>query len=630
MLKILSLIKIALVFPVFVFFLQVHSSEITSVAPEEAVKHFAQALRAGDFDSLSQMCSPSVRPNAVRQLKENQEVIKKYLLSPVFRTEKFKSYTLFFFRPEGELSGEMILVFNREGLLAVNPLISSTPLPRLSEAEMYEDFDFLTRKLEDIFPLDTVNRQVFGLDFRQVLRTYRGRIKEGMSIAEFTALVADALNDCKGSHLWLADIHSLVEWYPAVKEVVQEMTAPTVEPGAVELTHTMLTIFNLGNSPGKLSLRYFDGAYYNWWPLVLEGKEYQAGMKLTAINGEDIASVSRRLQPHLSAYDVNRELFLGQSFTLIQHDIYLLCPNAEELTFRTKDSEAVTVHLSKFRDDMQKRPACTPPEIKKIVLYLKESQILYVRIPQMLISDTDFYLEEIKKQGKDRKIRAVVLDVRYNSGGSDLVWMDILRVLIGREHTYVTQTAYTDSESVRSYLKHHGEIIRKFYPDASDGLPPEPKEIKVPFLENRTFLVTTDSDRLTPRADSLRLECPIYVITHDIYSSTGGLVSVAAQFDFMTSVGLPAVDLQGKGVDPVFYSLPHSKLIFSCSPDIDLANCQNARDVLHLGVEHEVKFTAEEYFNYWNTTVPDDPSEYLIRKDPFFRQVLEMVGKTEL
>ena len=451
-----------------------------------------------------------------------------------------------------------------------------------------------------------------------------------MSIVEFADLITNALNDCKGNHLWVADIHSLVEGYPAVKEFVLEMIAPTVVPGAVEITHTLMTLVSLGNVPGKLSLRYFDGAYYNWWPLILEEKEYPAGMKLIAINGEDIASVNRRLQPRLSAYDVNRKFFLGQNFTQVQHNIYLLCENAEVLTFQAKDSETVTVHLSKFRSDMQKYPVNPPAGIKKTVLYLEEPKILYVRIPQMLISDTRFYLEEIKKQGKGHKIRAVVLDVRCNSGGSDIVWQDILRILIGRECTYRTQAAYVDSDCIRSYLKHHGEITRKFFPDTSADLSPTLGEMTVPFLDNRTFLISATYNHLTPRSDSLRLECPIYIIAHDIYSSTGGLVSVAAQFDFMISVGLPSVDALGRGIDPFFHSLPHSGLIFSSSPDIDLTNCQNVLDVLHLRMEREVKFSSEEYFRYWNSMVPDNPTEYLVHEDPFFRQVLEIIGKTEL
>lgn len=469
---------------------------LAGASPEE----FAQAILRNDRDAVTRACVPGVR------LATD---IGRYLKNPPVRSEQFREYNLFFYRADG---AEMILAFNRENLLAAPPVIHAGILPELSREQMQADFDFLRRKMEETFPLDEVNRQVFDLDFRKVLDSYRAQIRDDMSLPEFSELVSNALNDCKGNHLWTADIHQLIENYSAVGEAVRALIAPTVETGAAGITHALTLLGNLGKTPGALTLRYFDGEYYNSFPFILENKEYPAGMKLLAVDGEATASLLKRLQPRLTAYDAGRNLFFGQSFTRVHHNIYLLRDGAEELTF-----EKVTVHLSRFRSDMQKYPADTPLAMKKKVLYLEEPQILYIRLPQMLINETAFYLDGIRKEGRDRKIRAVVLDVRGNSGGSDLVWMDILQALIGREYAYETKMALPDSNTIRDYLKHHNQVISKFFPEAAGETVGDPEKVTVPFLGNRTFLVSAASKRLVPKENSLRLDCPVYVIAHDIY-----------------------------------------------------------------------------------------------------------------
>ncbi len=612
-------------FSVLLFLLELNY--LVGMTPDEGMKIFTRTFVEGNDDALPKLCVSSGRKNICKELKQHQDIIKKYLQQPSERSEKFREHTLFFFRGE---SGEMILVFNNDGLLAASPLIHNVPLPQLSKKQMQEDFDFLLRKMEETFPLDEVNRQVFGLDFRQVLNSYRMKIREDMSIFEFMELVTNALNDCKGNHLWTADIHALLGGYPAAGQIVAEFIAPTVESGAIEITHSLSLLANLGKPSGVLTLRYWGGEYYNRMPLVWEKKEYPAGMKLIAIDGEAVAAVLARLQPHLSAYDLDKKLFIGQSFTRVNHNIYLLCNNAKNLTFLAKDGEEVIVDLSSFNRKMQKTLSSTPLRITKSVRYLKDQEILYIRIPQMLINETGFYLKEIKEQGKDRNIRAVVLDVRGNAGGSDNVWLEILQALIHKEYSYTTKMAFVNSESIRSYLEYHAAVVRKFFPEKADSFvaaTQDMEEATIPFLGNRTFLVSSSPHRLTPSPDSLRLDCPVYIIAHDIYSSTGGLVSVAAQLDFMTSVGLPSTDSLGKGIDPLFYSLPHSKIIFSNSPEIDLTNCQSAFDVLHLRMENELNLSAEEYFNYLNSQLPDNPEEFLTRHDPFFRRIRELLNQ---
>ncbi len=87
----------------------------------------------------------------------------------------------------------------------------------------------------------------------------------------------------------------------------------------------------------------------------------------------------------------------------------------------------------------------------------------------------DFYTSEILKAGAGKEIKAVVLDVRYNGGGSDRVWQKILAKLVKGKISVENQLAIPDSPETREYTKRNRQVLSKYFPEleqnSSDEIP---------------------------------------------------------------------------------------------------------------------------------------------------------------
>jgi len=151
---------------------------------------------------------------------------------------------------------------------------------------------------------------------------------------------------------------------------------------------------------------------------------------------------------------------------------------------------------------------------------------------------------------------------------------------------------------------------------------------KVAFLDNQEFLIYNSSEVLQPAEASLRLNVPIFVIAHDVYSAAGSLTSIAAMTAKITSVGTRNSRVLGRGTTPLLVSLPNSKIIISTEPILDLSGCKTAEDALHTKMEIEVKMTAKERIDYLNLDIEGMPlEEALTSYDPYFKAVLKNTKK---
>src|SRR5208283_3810547 len=146
---------------------------------------------------------------------------------------------------------------------------------------------------------------------------------------------------------------------------------------------------------------------------------------------------------------------------------------------------------------------------------------------------------------------------------------------------------------------------------------------KIGFLNNEEFQVLEDSDHVSPDANSLNLDCHIYVLSDNIYSSAGTFMNICKNNDQMVSVGIPNSMILGGGIDPYAFSLPNSKLIFNIEPVVDLTDARVAKDAHHIDVEARIAPTLEQLLDYYNTGNEGGLEKRLNEHDPFFKKVLE-------
>jgi hypothetical protein len=233
--------------------------------------------------------------------------------------------------------------------------------------------------------------------------------------------------------------------------------------------------------------------------------------------------------------------------------------------------------------------------------------------------DLPFYKSGILAEGKKPNLRAVVIDVRGNPGGSDTVWYTILQCLCDREILFQDRLGIKNTGLSRSYLTRLGFVGKAFLEEGKSEI--------VPFLDQEEFLVSSNTGVLKPADESLRFSGPIFVLSEESYSAAGALVTVAEQVDQIISVGVRSSYPLGSTINPYLFSLPHSKFCFIIEPAIYLSNCRKAEDIFHSAMEVNVNPTLDEWLEYYNASGEIPLEEFLLKFDPFFIKTLEYLQK---
>ncbi len=246
--------------------------------------------------------------------------------------------------------------------------------------------------------------------------------------------------------------------------------------------------------------------------------------------------------------------------------------------------------------------------------YFEKDKLLYIRLPRM--ANRDFYLGEIAKKGKNKPISKVVIDIRSNPGGSDDVWMSILKNIISKPLDIRADIGYKNTERAIKALK-LDSLTRRV--------------VRVPMLDNEEFGVLTWGKILQPSDSSLNFDGNIYVLQNRlIFSSAGSLSNVAKMHKKIVSVGETTGNLLGFGIAPIRFVLPNSGFVFQLEPVLDISNAKTLYDYFHDNVEVSVNISVEhivKYFNSYNPNKTDKfiySKEFLYNHDPVFQKVLEL------
>ncbi len=586
-----------------------------SFADESAIEKFVAEIWKGNA------ATKDVRANLEKQFGPYQETLEVKEIATAKGLKLFNARCRFE-KGTGRLA--LILGPNGRGDIQVIPDID---LPVLSKEQMLDDFDFMVAKLRNTFPLAKANQELFGLDVWAKLAEYRAKITGTESPIEYAKLIGDALKACKGNHLWLSGTPYMFRSNPMVKELYSLTDNEIGISWSALVQINMLNI--LGNGPVRL--KYHDGKFYSGVKHTQGQLELPYGSELLSIDGKSPAELLPSVQDKLNRYDFKHRIFYGSAFDQIGDNFYaMLDRESKEFKFKTPNGDTVTLNTGLPEVIRAIYPSNSPTSMPKAVQYFADQKMLYIRIPRMNQPDIAFYEKSIIDAGKDNEVRAVVLDVRFNPGGSDLVWIKILSLLTTENITYQTASAALDTPDVRAFIKRHIEVIAKHFPGASGRDPSKVDEMtgeELPFFGDGKFLVTTGQGNIAPAENSLKLSCPIYLLVEDIYSSAGGLLAVANRLESMISVGLPNPVSLGKGIDPLQMALPNSGLIFSVEISADISGCKTAADTFHGGVEVPVEMTGPEYLEYWNTDTGKDRTDWLLTKDPFMRKVLDLIAK---
>ncbi len=593
-------------------------------SPVEAAKKLISAWCRGDIETIKADCNPrhpflepgyDFKPllDGIRHTGKYTGELEDLQVVRVLTPQNGLKTVVFRMRfSKGVYQGMLHLTGENRFTGYGGPFLEKGPdLPELNKEQMLADYDHMVSVLREAMPHDLAIREAFGIDVWRKLEEYRSRITGKESPVEFAVLLQRALASCKGHHLWLDTLDGMLdsEWY---KEIYSESIPP--ETARIGHATLMLVRYSFPNvRPAPLRFQYWDGNYYTAPEFTFDGKTYRGPLKLTAVDGRSPEELEPLVRDRLFEFDPKKRRFYGPEF-------YASAPSSApgRRTFEFAKPEGGTLSLT-IPDDAEipeKQMTGTVFGIPKQVLFLKEHQLVYIRVPSMNPADLPFYEKELKPILEKERPRYAVIDIRGNGGGSDSVPMTLLEMLSANPIQFKGMLATPANARIRDYMKRRGR-------DFSDNA----NVRRIPFLADREFDVQEFT--ITMKNGENASAEHVYVIAHDVYSAAGTLVAIAKGSEHVTAVGFPGTKMLGMGIDPYHFALPNSKLIISVEPAVDLSNCRSAADTLHLDIEVELPMSAEEHFACQSHPVPADCRSYLENEDPFMQKIFGLIRERE-
>ncbi|MCF0069136.1 S41 family peptidase [Dyadobacter sp. CY261] len=493
----------------------------------------------------------------------------------------------------------MMIFFHTASGQSVEPL----PLLPLSKSEMYADFDTLTKTIREISPQIEVRKKITGVDIVRKLEEYRRKIDRLNTIEEFAILIRAALTLCQDGHT------SLIrkDYYPADSIYLQLGISQT----AINLQAKYDSLFDKIVKAKKfnLRLRYIDGNYYNLYPFYHHGLLLKQGYKLVSCNGVEINEFVQNLcsSKRMLRWDFRKSQWFSEDFF---NSYDLKASDSLKLEFLDLTDKPISGRFClkdslQLQNDFQK--SLQNVSLIKKVEYFEQEKILYIRMPEM--EEGEFYSEKILQLAKDREIFKIVIDIRDNPGGSDFAWMKVLSAII--------------SDPIRQenlILCNNSPLMKCKFPEASKRWTIYQSPV---FPESNYAVYAAGQSTIKPDINSLKFSGAIYVIQNEnIYSSAGSLSAIGALADNITTVGSPTGRLLGKGISPLIFELPHSKIMYRIEPVIDFMNVKRPEDVFHDTVEMPVELSIAQYVQRLQEKGDVYSKDYLLNHDPVFKTIL--------
>lgn len=487
---------------------------------------------------------------------------------------------------------------------------------------MLEDYDTLVSYIRQTSPVIYFNKEIRGIDFESYAKKHRNQLNERTTTGEFLQLVEKTIHAAQDGHTsrlgtWQLDIMKKY-WIPSgfVK----------IDSASTENSYTYNRYLrNVLYTKLDLNLLYTSGEYYNLLPFSFKGKSYPASMKLIRCNGQEVhqyvASLVETVSPLRWDRANNRvyeETFYSYTENYKNKELTLVFEGKDRQQYELAFAKEDTVQFIQEKTWNNGYNSDTDPVITH---YFDEQGIFYARLPLMVEESGDTIRQRLEPVISANNVKAVVIDIRGNGGGSDRTYGNFLKKLVSdtlRQNVIV-------GRNFSCYNQKHYQLNRDSVAKRENFT----FDVDVPTLkEPEMYYIRQSFDFVVPDSVTYSFNGKIYILQDRyIYSSASNLSSLARNSDQLVSIGQTPDLLGGLQADPIILMLPHSKLIFRVEPQIDLTNIQSVEDLFQNHVECPVPY-AIEFLNLRSTTKEDIyGKDFLLSRDPLFQKVLELEGK---
>jgi len=492
-------------------------------------------------------------------------------------------------------------------------------LPELSYRQMLEDYDTLVSYIRQTSPVIYFNKEIRGIDFDSYAEKHRNQLNEKTTTGEFLQVVEKTIHAAQDGHTsrlgtWQLNIMKKY-WIPDgfVK----------IDSASMENSYTYNRYLkNILYTRLDLNLLYTSGEYYNLLPFSFKGQNYPASMKLVSCNDREIhpyvASLTETVSP-LRWDRVNNRVYEETFYSYTEN----YKNDTLKLVFEAADNKKYELAFAKtdtvaFLQEKKWNNGYNSDTDSVITHYFDEQAVFYARLPMMVAEWGDTIRQRLESVISRNKVRAVVIDIRGNAGGSDRTYGNFLKKLVSdtlRQNIIV-------GRNFSPYNQTHFQLTR----DSVNNGENFTFDVDVPTLkEPEMYYIRQSYDFVVPDSVMYPFSGKIYILQDRyIYSSASNLSSLAKNNSQLISIGQTPDLLGGLQADPIIMMLPHSKIIFRVEPQIDLTNITSVGDMFQNHVEYPVPYSIG-YLNLRSTTKEDIyGKDFLFNRDPMFQKVLEL------
>ena len=518
--------------------------------------------------------------------------------------------------------------------ITVFPQKTKVPKPpfKVTKAQMYEDYDQFLHIVETYCPQIEV-RMKTGYDMMGVLRARREMIEKIRNYWEFIQFM-------DGSVDAILDMHARRRvWFEGI-------THPRFAPGQSFYDSTGLAAISEGTRIYEkkrhvkgdrwlwmLGAKYIGGQYYctNHFAFINKFDNdsicFQNARVIACDRQPADMYVRNRMFSELPAshilWDLKREKYFTDMLMVdydnvlkVEEDeknefgygkVYEFVPNHYGVKMQEPANKEIREKYEQYYERFKKWPS-------QFVTYFPEYKVLYIYTDQMRAWEDYHMADSIKKTGAGKTIEKIIVDVRYNPGGGDEFWYDMLSAIIRNPVCFEYNLALNGNNEVMAYLSAE-------FPTA---MVDEYQKDTVNFLDNKVMWVSHGTDTIFPDSNSLGFDGRIYILQGmKTGSAAHSFTSVAWQVPQLVSIGVSTGQMAGFGLNPWGFQLKHSHYTFSFEPALDISGAKSWKETFHCMPEIELEPTLQdvnnEIFMYLLS-----PEEYLQKYDYLFKYILQL------
>jgi hypothetical protein len=476
------------------------------------------------------------------------------------------------------------------------------PIKQITKEQMYQDYDSLINIFKNCNPQLEIRKQVTGCDIVDEIKNLRKEIDTINNTENFIILIYRALMLSQDAHCNITD----KGFY--YKRDLEKSNYIKLDKRTCGLNLNYVSLINK-RVISLMKLIYIAGQYYTIYPITMYQKNdsivIPAGSEITKINNislNDYVYIYKDIQDDIR-WDFNKKCFYANS---IQRYYNYEITSIEYLYKNEKIKKDNIDHYKQYAKPWDFWAFYNA----RCVTFFKNDSLLYVRCP--LMNDNNFYKKELTKM-KGYPIKKVIIDIRENYGGGDSTWMCILRGIIDKPIENKIIYLSKINNKVENYILYDND-------DECNKSTIFPKWDSL-YEYN---VAGEDIEILKPYDSSLQYSGNIYVLQDEgIYSAAGSLTAMGQYCNNIITVGMKNERLGGRGISPMIFKLPNSKLTLLMTILIDNTNSIIAEDVYHYKVKIPITMPIEYYVNRDNFTGNIYSEDYLFNHDMLFKKILE-------